>query len=138
MTVVNYRVAGCMLCQLAQKSLCSLKHIPPSDSWQGDVLSSAARWQACMPVVLQTLGIALVLSISRWALIICCIQLIHRTVRKMRSYLPSTCLSVLLPGNISVHPKISLKGYGASIVFLLHYIWFNAHIKSFFFILQIF
>lgn len=38
------RVAGCMPCWPAWRSLCCLEPTPPSDSWPGDVLSSAAHW----------------------------------------------------------------------------------------------
>lgn len=79
------RVAGCTPCWPAWRSLCCPKPTPPSDSWPGDVLSSAAHWYD--PVCA---------SNYRWLLWLHCFsQLVPHTMNPKKLYSGRRTITVL-------------------------------------------
>lgn len=114
------RASGCMHCWRVWRSLCCLKPTPSSDSWPGDVPSSAALWYSVNSAAVNELAIdstrSSEMEICFWksvsyyfkcqCLLWCVVSpdpvsicpWCHRKARRMRDCLPSTCSSASLPG----------------------------------------
>lgn len=117
---VGCRAAGYIRCWPAWRSLCCLRPTPPLDSWPGDVLSSAARWQVALHPLSSARVIFSMPAYASWVdafwlyhlslvekyfitfkkvlvLLTPCL-FFHRSARGMKHYLPSICSSAWLPG----------------------------------------